>query len=318
MAMYCQIAHVARCPLRCGEEFRAEDMAAHLLVCKNRVVTCEACGIEVFEAGYAVHRLKRCAERPRPVKRKPPREIPHVLCPHCGASVREDFLDPNLHNCPVFRPTPCPNKCGELVEARDVPRHVAEDCVHRWVPCENGCGLKLRVVDMAMHLYGPGPAGSRCGLAVEACEQCGQEMPSRQMPVHDAYACPRRDASCGLCGSTVPFEELERHKKVECPVRTVLCPNRACYKYLPLNQMRHHAARTCRKRLVRCLQGCGMEMPVRRIDKHMSERCSLRHVDCPLGCGMVLRAYEEWNHIEKLCVRRFTSGLKTVDKTGGK
>lgn len=318
VAMYCQIAHVARCPLRCGEEFRAEDMAAHLLVCKNRVVTCEACGIEVFEAGYAVHRLKRCAERPRPVKRKPPREIPHVLCPHCGASVREDFLDPNLHNCPVFRPTPCPNKCGELVEARDVPRHVAEDCVHRWVPCENGCGLKLRVVDMAMHLYGPGPAGSRCGLAVEACEQCGQEMPSRQMPVHDAYACPRRDASCGLCGSTVPFEELERHKKVECPVRTVLCPNRACYKYLPLNQMRHHAARTCRKRLVRCLQGCGMEMPVRRIDKHMSERCSLRHVDCPLGCGMVLRAYEEWNHIEKLCVRRFTSGLKTVDKTGGK
>ena len=55
VAMYCQIAHVARCPLRCGEEFRAEDMAAHLLVCKNRVVTCEACGIEVFEAGYAVH-----------------------------------------------------------------------------------------------------------------------------------------------------------------------------------------------------------------------------------------------------------------------
>ena len=48
----------------------------------------------------------------------------------------------------------------------------------------------------------------------------------------------------------------------------------------------------------------------------MSERCGLRFVDCPLGCGMTLRAYQEWHHIEQLCVRRyaFQQSLMEQDK----
>ena len=228
----------------------------------------------------------------------------------------EDFLEPDRHNCPVFKPTPCPNKCGATPRFNELRAHVADDCINRWVPCENGCGLKVRVVDMPMHLDGPGPPGSRCGLAVEACDRCGQRMPVKQMAVHAAYACPKRDAKCGLCAAVVPHEDIRHHKEKLCPLRTVLCPNRNCYKYLPLDQMKKHAAHECRKRLVRCLQGCGMVMPVRRIDKHMSERCGLRFVDCPLGCGMTLRAYQEWHHIEQLCVRRyaFQQSLMEQDK----
>jgi len=136
-------------------------------------------------------------------------------------------------------------------------------------------------------------------------------MPAKQLEVHAKYACPRRDVTCGLCAETVAYEEMDDHKARTCPIRTVLCPNDKCYKRLPLNQMQRHAEHECRKRLARCLQGCGMEMPIKRLEKHMSERCGLRYVDCSLGCGLQLRAKDEWNHVENLCVRRYASGFKT-------
>ena len=88
--------------------------------------------------------------------------------------------------------------------------------------------------------------------------------------------------------------ELDAHKADKCPIRLVVrCPNQNCYKELPLNQMKVHATTECRKRELKCPQGCGLLMNVKRLARHMSHRCPKRYVECPLQCGARFRAEEE-------------------------
>ena len=185
--------------------------------------------------------------------------------------------------------------------------HLKQDCAHRWLPCPNGCGLKVRAVDVPVHVDGPGPPGSRCGLAPEHCDACGESMQLRDLEKHREHECPMRKVRCGLCAAEVLAGALDAHKRSACPVRTVRCPNPNCFKELPVNQMLRHSQRDCRKRTTRCLQGCGAIMPIKRLERHMSHRCGKRYLDCPLGCGLRLRAEEEFNHVERECVRRHAS-----------
>ena len=164
--------------------------------------------------------------------------------------------------------------------------------------------MKIRKCDMRMHLDGPGPPGSRCGLVERYCDDCQQPVKLALWDAHLTATCPRRKVSCPLCGTEVYANELDKHKADKCPIRLVKCPNQNCYKELPLNQMKVHATTECRKRELKCPQGCGLLMNVKRLARHMSHRCPKRYVECPLQCGAKFRAEEETYHLTQQCVRR--------------
>ena len=86
--------------------------------CKNRVVVCDWCGVEVFENSYKTHKDYRCPMRPRVEKIRPPTPLDPEPCELCGAFYLPDKISPEAHDCPVIRVSPCPNKCGESQTAR--------------------------------------------------------------------------------------------------------------------------------------------------------------------------------------------------------
>jgi len=304
LELYCKVRRIMECPLGCGITLREGDLSEHLTECKNRVIVCDWCGVEVFENSYKTHKDFRCPMRPRVEKIRPPTPLDPEPCELCGAFYFMDKVAPEAHDCPVIRVAPCPNKCGVSLRPPELQEHLKRECTHRWVPCERGCGLKIRKCDMRMHLDGPGPPGSRCGLVERYCDDCQQPVKLALWDAHQTATCPRRKVSCPLCGEEVYANELDKHKADKCPIRLVKCPNANCYKELPLNQMKVHATTECRKRELKCPQGCGLLMNVKRLARHMSHRCPKRYVECPLQCGARFRAEEETYHLTQQCVRR--------------
>ena len=51
--------------------FQEGDLSEHLVECKNRVVVCDWCGVEVFENSYKTHKDYRCPMRPKVEKIRP-------------------------------------------------------------------------------------------------------------------------------------------------------------------------------------------------------------------------------------------------------
>jgi len=310
LELFCKVVRPMDCPLGCGLVLREGDLAEHLEGCKNKVTICDGCGVEVFERSYAAHKDFRCPARPKPKKltHKKAKQVDPEPCELCGAFYRPDKLAPEAHDCIVLRTAPCPNKCGVELRRPDLQDHLLNTCAHHWVLCKRGCGLKVRQADMAIHLDGPGPPGSRCGLVERYCDDCQQPVKLGLWNTHMASTCPRRRVSCPLCSLEVIANELDAHKNSACPIRLVTCPSENCFKELPLNQMKQHATQECKKRDLKCPQGCGSLMSVRRLTRHMSHRCPKRYVVCPLACGAKFRAEEETYHVTRVCVRRHAGG----------
>merc|ERR1712072_1473520 len=95
-----------------------------------------------------------------------------------------------------------------------------------------------------------------------------------------------------------------------CNERIIDCPNRGCYKRLQFSQMEAHSRHECRKRMVFCLQGCGMEMFADKRIGHQNKYCPMRYLPCPLGCPKSIRECDRTKHLEHECVRRFDSPSK--------
>ncbi|KAJ8613386.1 hypothetical protein CTAYLR_002319 [Chrysophaeum taylorii] len=306
----CPVARIVVCPLGCGESFRAENAANHAVICKYRVVTCSMCGVDVRETRIQVHQTYFCPSRPIPRNVKPERRRRrrNVRCPKRDSLVPKTKLEPpDAHARPTLAAVECPNRCGTRPRTCDLPTHLAKTCTRRWVECER-CGVKVRRRDLERHLSCDAPLSVRCQLSAEPCpNKCGRSMPLRQLEVHQRFECARRAVPCGLCGMDVEAARASTHKDVECPMRSVECPNRLCYLRLPLANIKKHALLECKKRIVRCLQGCGERTFVKNLAKHHAECCTFRFVDCRLGCGKRLRAKDEWDHVERHCIRRSTA-----------
>ena len=69
-------------------------------------------------------------------------------------------------------------------------------------------------------------------------------------------------------------------------------------------QMAEHTRDHCRRRMVLCLQGCGMDMYAEKRDEHHVKFCDERYELCVLRCGRKIRARDKFEHMEHECVRR--------------
>lgn len=282
------------CPDNCGETYpmvkRLEHARNH---CINRRVPCPLkCTALVVLRVMNNHIKDICPLR-------------EVRCKWCDRVMHHRDLKNHMKQC-EYQPAPCKAKCGEYVQMRMMDMHLKTECKHRFVPCTLGCRLKVREVDMSRHVT------EECGNRLVPCPlKCRDSLtdeliclPIKQIDVHVNYDCKARTVKCGQCTLEILAKDIELHAAVECLKREVSCRLPGCMKKLPFDQREKHETHSCRHRMMVCPSGCGELVLANRLNYHLNQVCGMRYVNCPLGCGVLLRHCVLQEHMDVDCARR--------------
>merc|ERR1719313_1840953 len=84
----------------------------------------------------------------------------------------------NAHTGVAFlEPKNCPNKCGQMVLAREYQSHIQHNCPLRQVLCPEGCGNNILGKDLRTHVK------DECVMAVlcQRCDRCIQERALKEL-----------------------------------------------------------------------------------------------------------------------------------------
>lgn len=125
-------------------------------------------------------------------------ELDCVECEECFQMVpTRRMAHHRAHQCPE-RPVPCPNRCGRMLPAREVPQHMRVDC-----PVSERQQALARSGEEHRK-----PQPCRLG--------CRALVPPTERLVHETTHCPRRTVSCESCGASMAAQDKPRHIANEC------------------------------------------------------------------------------------------------------
>ena len=216
MGMHCDLA----CTLSpsfcqdCGDPIPVQsDVAAHALVCRERVMCCPTCGEQAIKAALLpLHIAVNCPKR-------------RVHCKFgCSALVPVDDVQHHEVHCD-FRPVKC-TFCSRLFRAKDGHE---DTCELREVFCEH-CKLPMKLGDLAHHT-------PQCAYLPQRCKFCSILLPLKHLHDHEESACASRP-NCPDCCVTITPGTLSHHRQKDCLKRPAPCP--LCKKLLPLDTLEAH------------------------------------------------------------------------------
>ena len=135
---------IISCPLKyrgCGWEGKISESEPHLDVCGLFRLECQlSCGDVINRSGMSTHLDKNC----------PLREI---QCEYCAVFHKEKETNIHQENCLEF-PLKCPNKCGDVLQRKNLRQHTEEVCENTVIECpykEYGCEVKVARKEMEQH-----------------------------------------------------------------------------------------------------------------------------------------------------------------------
>ncbi|XP_024518034.1 uncharacterized protein LOC112341687 [Selaginella moellendorffii] len=109
----------------------------------------------------------------------------------------------------------------------------------------------------------------------ETCGNCKQMIPSRTLPLHEAY-CIRHNVPCGYPGCGIVLRREEAGQHVHCPGCGEAFRQEELQKHLEV----FHVAHSC---------DCGVVLEMQAMVKHKATDCPLRKITCRF-CGDVVQA----------------------------
>ncbi|CAH1785557.1 unnamed protein product [Owenia fusiformis] len=105
----------------------------------------------------------------------------------CAEVIILKKLQNHLESCP-FSCKPCPNQCSAILLRRDMPRHLAEECIRRLIRC-NACKDKIIFEEYKAHK-------DVCPMVQVRCTHCDVSLTREQMQRHLELDCPRAIINC--------------------------------------------------------------------------------------------------------------------------
>ncbi|CAH3110825.1 hypothetical protein pdam_00000405 [Pocillopora damicornis] len=292
--------------LGCKWKGQLKKLEDHMANCKYAQVDCIAgCGQKVQRRKITEHVKKDCIKR-------------WVKCPRCKKETTFENLQ--SHNCPAARRNPdqeivtCSNGCGVRLKRHEMPHHLRNDCLHRWVYCEN-CSVEIVFKDKQEHLR-------RCRRSDSQTEEPGitrggkrQSMPhsvrfdprglrsgnrsnsTSQEALNSSPPAPMRSASFPAFLNYVGREEIpsevvyrgsERSRsrttsqidiERESDIFTCTCGQR-----ISRGQITSHMSEECPRRLTKC-QYCRAQVKFEDMQSHL-QVCPHFPLSCPNSCGV--------------------------------
>ena len=167
--------------------------------------------------------------------------------------------------------------CDWQGEVREAEGH---ECVFKPVPCENNCGEMIQSIFLEDHLK------LHCVNRRHACSECQEEGTYKFITGNHIDSCPNLLISCTSedCGETVQRKDLEQHL-TQCPHHVIKCSNK-CGKKMKRCILAGHLKFRCKRRLVSCMH-CKEEGTHVYITRDHVNECPALPVLCPnYGCNM--------------------------------
>ena len=188
--------------------------------------------------------------------------------------------------------------CDWQGEVREAEGH---ECVFKPVPCENNCGEMIQSIFLEDHLK------LHCVNRRHACSECQEEGTYKFITGNHIDSCPNLLISCTSedCGETVQRKDLEQHL-TQCPHHVIKCSNE-CGEEMKQSTLTDHLESQCKQRLISCLH-CNEEGTHVYITGSHVDKCPGLSVPCPNGgCEEIVQCNLMEDHREicpkevKLC-----------------
>lgn len=128
------------------------------------------------------------------------------------------------------------------------------------------CPWEGKLMELNNHL-------KECKFRPRDCpNKCGKQLLQKDMDNHLKESCSKRIATCEDCEIKVVFAKLQEHQEIKCKRRPVRCPN-GCGKYIPREELEQHIEGECSASVLQCAMveyDCAFKGSAEQLRKHWS------------------------------------------------
>jgi hypothetical protein len=210
----------------------------------------------------------------------------HTFCKKCLSAAFE-----KKKACPLCR-----------VEAKDklfaniyVAKYIKQIPIKCW---NDECKAILTIADNDTH---------KCEWNKAICPMCAVICPEKDLSLHSATVCQKRQVECKECKESSPFDIMHFHdhlckrKIIPCPNRIAETKDRNCGMSFPMEELAKHNE-SCSYFLITCTIGCGKQLTYKSMSKYHKTQCPERNVKCAV-CQEVLKSKDLKTHEETSCIK---------------